>query len=99
MRYVLNEELHDLARQGRKSKLGKKLDIGIVKMFVRRLQEIERVEDERGLRQFKGWHFETLERSDYERSIRLIGQWRLILWFEEDAERPYMFINKIEDYH
>ncbi len=99
MRYVLSEELLDLATAGRKSRLGKRLDISIVKIFVRRLQEIRGVEDERGLRQFKGWHFETLERSDHEHSIRLLGQWRLIVWFEEDAEGKYMFINRIEDYH
>jgi toxin HigB-1 len=51
------------------------------------------------LYQFRGLHFERLERNAEEHSIRLNDQWRLIVRFREDDGGRYMWIDKIEDYH
>lgn len=99
MRYVLSEELLEFLQRGLKSRLGKKHGIAVYKLYVRRLQTIRDIEDDRGLRDHKGLHYEVLDRSNYEHSIRLDQQWRLILWFNEDAEGRYMVIDHIEDYH
>ncbi len=60
---------------------------------------IEAAVDERDLYTLKGFHFEKLKGRPGERSLRLNGQWRLIVSLEKDSEGTYLLIIDIEDYH
>jgi proteic killer suppression protein len=58
--------------------------------------------DERDLYAFKGLQFEKLEGErgrKGERSLRLNGQWRLIISIEHDENGKLILIINIEDYH
>ena len=101
MRFSINPDdgLDDLYTRGSSSKLGKKLDVAIVKAFARRMAVIAAVPDERELYAYASFHFEKLERNDVDHSIRLNGQWRLIVALREDEQGRYIWIDKIEDYH
>jgi plasmid maintenance system killer protein len=101
MRFRINPDdgLRDLYTQGRASKIGKKLDLAIVKAFASRMTVIRRITDERELYRFASFHFEQLERNDEDHSIRLNDKWRLIVALREDKQGRYIWIDKIEDYH
>lgn len=101
MRFRFNpeNELRDLDRNGRKSTVARRFEQSVVAAFGRRMQLIRAMRDERELYQFRGLHFERLERNAEEHSIRLNDQWRLIVRFREDDGGRYMWIDKIEDYH
>lgn len=63
---------------------------------------IDAAPDERDLYAQKGLRFEKLKgaraRAE-ERSVRLNGQWRLILSIEQDSDGKLILLIGIEDYH
>ncbi|GBF78847.1 type II toxin-antitoxin system RelE/ParE family toxin [Aphanothece sacrum] len=63
---------------------------------------IDSAESERDLYAFNGLRFEKLSGKrgkQGQRSLRLNGQWRLIVVLEKDEEGNYLLIIDIEDYH
>jgi proteic killer suppression protein len=72
----------------------------IVKAYRNRLWAIRNATDERDIYVLKSWHFEKLsgDRS-HQRSIRLNGQWRLIIEIIESKPANVIEIVGIEDYH
>lgn len=73
----------------------------LVKAFFRVMQIITDASDERVLRGFKGLHMEKLKgERQYEYSLRLNDQFRLIFQIEQDMDGSnYLLISAIEDYH
>ncbi len=72
----------------------------LVAVFRRRMQTIRSAPDERDLYALKSLHFEKLKgQRGHQHSIRLNGQWRLILEFKGKAPNKTFVIVAIEDYH
>ena len=72
----------------------------IVRAFRMRMQAIRAAEDERAFYQFKSWRFEKLKGDrSHQRSIRLDGQWRLIIEIEKSQPKNTVVVVAIEDYH
>ncbi len=72
----------------------------IVKAFRKRMQQLRSLNNECDFYQNRGMNFEELSggrKGDF--SVRLNGQWRLILRFEGTAPEKTMVIRAIEDYH
>ena len=76
------------------------LDAAIVKAFRKRMQLIRAAVDERTFYAMTSLHYEKL-RGDREgqRSMRLNGQWRLILRVKQDEAGKLVVIISIVDYH
>ena len=60
------------------------------------MQTIRAATDERVLRAWKSLHFEKI---GDEHSIRLNGQWRLMLDFEGEGVNKTVIVLGIKDYH
>jgi proteic killer suppression protein len=74
----------------------------VVEAFFRVMSIIAAALDERDLYAYKGLQFEKLEGErgrKGERSLRLNGQWRLIISIEHDENGKLILIINIEDYH
>lgn len=72
----------------------------IVKGFRKRMQLIRHAMDERDLYQMKGAHFEKLKGArSHQRSMKVDGQWRLILEIKCTDSEKLVSIVRIEDYH
>ncbi len=72
----------------------------IVKGFRKRMQLIRHAMDERDLYQMKGAHFEKLKGArSHQRSMKVDGQWRLILELIDNGTEKTVKIIGIEDYH
>lgn len=63
------------------------------------MQFIRAARDESDLRRWKSLHFERLKGKRSHRSIRLKGQWRLILELETDADGKQIVVIEVVDYH
>jgi proteic killer suppression protein len=75
-------------------------DVGLVKKFRQRIQQLYAAQDERVLRALKSLHFEKLKGNrDHQHSIRLNDQWRLILEFDDSTVPKTVVVIGIEDYH
>ncbi len=75
---------------------------GVVDDFFEVMAIIDSATDERDLYAFKGLGFEKLlgkRGKQGQRSLRLNGQWRLIISIKEDDDGTYLLIIDIEDYH
>ena len=72
----------------------------VVKGFFRVMSIIANASDPRDLRAFKSLHFEKLsgDRTD-QHSLRLNGQWRLIITLERDDQEHSVIVIEIVDYH
>ena len=76
------------------------LPLSVVKMYRKRLHTIRYAPDERDFYQLQSLRFEKLKGSrQHQRSMRLNGQWRLILEIRELSESKQVVIVGIEDYH
>ena len=74
-------------------------DASVVKIYRARMQLIRAAADERAFYALKSLHFEKLRgRRSHERSMRLNKQFRLVLRFEESADKIVVIVS-IEDYH
>lgn len=75
-------------------------DRAIVRTYRMRIQLIEAAIDERAFRAMKSLHFEKLK-GDMEGlySMRLNGQWRLILKFRKEETGKLVVVLSIMDYH
>lgn len=72
----------------------------LVDVLRRRLTLLRAAPDERTLRNWKSLHYEKLKGNrSHQRSIRLNGNWRLILEVGEGEYSKTIFIVKVEDYH
>lgn len=72
----------------------------IVKGYRKRMQVIRAAIDERDLYAVKGNHFEKLKGSRaHERSLRINGQWRLIVEIKSANPKNTIVVKSIEDYH
>jgi proteic killer suppression protein len=72
----------------------------IVRAFRLRVQSIQSAEDERDLYAFSSFRFEKLSgKRQYQHSLRLNDQYRLILEFEGAGRNKIVRIVGIEDYH
>lgn len=94
---LADEELRRLAENasffGRWSK-------AIAKAFRKRLQQIIAAQDERDLRFPGGNCFERLRGDrDHQHSMRINGQWRLIMEIRRDGPKTIVRVVGIEDYH
>jgi proteic killer suppression protein len=75
-------------------------EVGLVKKFRQRIQQLQAAPDERVLRALKSLHFEKLKGNrDHQHSIRLNDQWRLILEFDHSTVPKTVNVISIEDYH
>lgn len=72
---------------------------GVVKGFRKVVQAILAATDERDLYDRPAFHFEKLERSKDEHSLRANDQYRVILEITGVAPNKTVRIMKIEDYH
>lgn len=73
---------------------------GVVKELRRRLQQIRAAPDERVLYSLRSLNFEKLKgKRDYQYSMRLNNQYRLILEFENEGSDKITKVTCIEDYH
>ncbi|MCZ7625505.1 MAG: plasmid maintenance system killer protein [Candidatus Methylomirabilota bacterium] len=72
----------------------------IVRKFRQRMQEIRAAPDERVFYQLRSMRFEKLKGDrQYQHSMRLNDQWRLILEFEGTSPNKVAVVVGIEDYH
>jgi len=72
----------------------------IVSMFRRRMQFIRGATDQRDFYTQKSLHFEKLKGDrSHQYSMRLNGQWRLILTFDKESSPTIVVVVGIEDYH
>lgn len=72
----------------------------VVRAYRMRIQMIRAAPDERAFYQLKSLHFEKLKGDMASaHSMRLNGQWRLILRFEDGSRGKVVLIVKIADYH
>lgn len=72
----------------------------IVTAFRKRMQVIRMAPDERVFYGLKSLHFEKLKGArSHQYSMKLNNQWRLIIEFQQEAERKVVRIIAIEDYH
>jgi len=72
----------------------------VVRAFRKRMQVIRAAEDERAFYALKSLHFEQLKGDrDKQHSMRLNGQWRLILELVGTRTDKVVFVISIEDYH
>lgn len=72
----------------------------VVKMYRKRLQTIRGARDERDFYALRSLHYKKLRgRRQHQRSMRLNGQWRLVLEIEDDGGRKRVRIVAVEDYH
>jgi proteic killer suppression protein len=101
MKFRVNDRdgLRELWHKGEAAPAFRKLPNGVPEAFRKRLKFIKNATDERDLRGMKSLHYEKLERSETEYSIRLNDQWRLILEWREEADDRYLWVEGIEDYH
>lgn len=100
MRFLLSKELHDLRARGKRSKLGKRLSLDVIRAFERRVRDVELVDSLRDLRNHKGLHIEKLEPLDRGIcSMKVNDDLRLIWWVLEDDEGPYIWLEEIVNYH
>ena len=75
-------------------------DRAIVRAFRKRVQAIDAARDERDLRAVKGNHFEKLKGDrSHQYSLRLNGQWRLIIELQDREGHKACVLVAIEDYH
>lgn len=72
----------------------------LVRLYRMRIQLIRAAMDERAFYALKSLHFEKL-RGDRvgQHSMRLNGQWRLILKFRKEARGKLVIVISISDYH
>lgn len=76
------------------------LDQGLVKAFRSRMGSIRMAPDERDFYKMKSWHFEKLSGNrQHQHSMRLNGQFRLIIEFEGAGAQKVLVVKGIEDYH
>ncbi|HKA22245.1 MAG TPA: type II toxin-antitoxin system RelE/ParE family toxin [Blastocatellia bacterium] len=72
----------------------------VVTAFRKRMQVIRTAPDERVFYALKSLHFEKLKGArSHQHSMKLNDQWRLIIEFQQEAERKVVRIIAIEDYH
>jgi proteic killer suppression protein len=72
----------------------------IVRAYRKVLQVIRAAPDERDFYRMKSLHYEKLQgKRQHQRSMRLTGQWRLILEVEVTEEGRRLVVMGIEDYH
>jgi proteic killer suppression protein len=79
-----------------------KLDIQRVRGFRKVMNLIRFVQNETELYQWKGVHFEKLDKPrDHQRSLRTNKQWRMVVEIEkhEGPDNNVCVIKGIEDYH
>jgi proteic killer suppression protein len=90
------KQLHDLYTQ---EKGAHKYPSQVIDAFFEVMSAIAAARDERDLYALKGLRFEKLSGDRKgERSLRLTGQWRLIVIVEEDDQGKCLLITSIEDY-
>lgn len=75
------------------------LDQALVKAFRKVMQWIRQAPDERDLYAIKSLHFEKLQGSKTDRSLRLNKQWRLIVEIRRRGGRKRIVVKRIADYH
>jgi proteic killer suppression protein len=74
--------------------------IGIGKVFRKRMQFIRGAADLRDFYALKSLHFEKLKgERNHQHSMKLNNQWRLIVEIQEGNPKPSILIVSIEDYH
>jgi toxin HigB-1 len=89
-----------LERLERDSQFTGGFSVQIIKGFRKRMQLIRHAMDERDLYQMKGAHFEKLKGArSHQRSMKVDGQWRLILELVETGSEKTVRVIGIEDYH
>jgi toxin HigB-1 len=72
----------------------------IVKAFRKRMQQVRAATDERVFYQLKSLHFEKLKgKRSHQHSMRLNGQFRLIVELVNSKSGKVIRIISIEDYH
>ncbi len=72
----------------------------LIRGYVRRVNQLNAVVDERGLRAIGSLHFEKLKGArDHQYSIKINDQWRVILEFDDSTTPKTVIVIGIEDYH
>lgn len=72
----------------------------IVKAFRKRMQQIRAALDERDFYNLRSLRFEKLKGNrSHQHSMRLNGQWRLIVELAGNSPQKFVMIVCIEDYH
>ena len=72
----------------------------VVRSFIEKMAIVRAVTNEGELHKFKSLHYEKLKGDrKHQRSIRLNGQYRLILELEKDTHGNLLVVVSIEDYH
>jgi proteic killer suppression protein len=71
----------------------------VVKAFFKVMSVIDSARDERDIRAFRSFHFETLKGDRAgQHSLRLNDQWRLIIEIKKEGTN-YILVIEIVDYH
>ena len=93
-----DEKLQALYTEGKGSE---DYPTGLADVFVRRIRTVEGASDERDLRALGSLHFEKLKGKKYKGkySIRLKGQWRLILRLVKSKARTVVEIDEITNHY
>jgi proteic killer suppression protein len=73
--------------------------IEVINSLRQKLIVIRAAPDERTLRNWKSLHYEKLERSGDQRSIRINMQWRLVFTIDTKSRPNKISILGVEDYH
>jgi len=89
----------DLAKVERDSTATVGRGESVDKGFRKLMQVIRAAVDERDFYAMKSLHFEKLEGSDTERSMRITKQWRLIVELRGEAPKKRVGVLRVDDYH
>lgn len=74
--------------------------LGIAKIFRKRIQYIRAAADERDFYSLRSLNYEKLKGDrSHQHSMRLNDQWRLIIELEGEAPSKTVVVVQIEDYH
>ena len=76
-----------------------KLPISVINSFRDKMVVIRAATDERTLREWKSLHYEKLQGSSGERSIRLNRQWRVVFLIDTERKPNKITVLRVEDYH
>jgi len=90
---------HDLDRLETDASFTARLPQPVVKAYRKVMGWIGAATDERDFYSLKGLHFEQLEGRPGQHSMRLNGQFRLVVEFEGRGPKKSIVIVVIEDYH
>ena len=77
----------------------KKYSLDLIKSYIKKTILIQEAENENDLRKYKSLHFEKMQWSDGEYSIRLNDQYRLIFEIQKDWNIKIIFIKQISKHY